>query len=312
MWSYLFKRILGVIPVALGVVTLVSLFIHMIPGNPIDQLVSPYATSDERMIMTKKLGLDKPVAVQLADYLMNVAKGDLGESLIYDKSVTSLIKERFMPTIELTLVAMMIAFMMSIPLGVIAALKANRWQDYLSMMIAMLGVSIPNFWLGPLLILFFSIQMDLLPVSERGGFLSYILPGLTLGTSLAAILTRMIRTSLLENLKADYVRTAISKGCSKSQVLRDHIFKNAAIPIVTIAGLQFGALLTGSIITEKIFDWPGMGSLLIEAIGNRDYPLVQGCVLLFSILYVLVNLMTDISYSVIDPRITLNDKKAKS
>lgn len=305
MISYLIKRLLAVIPVSLGVVAVVSMLIHFIPGNPVDQILGPYATLEEKQIMTQKLGLDQPVYEQLFQYISSVFSGDLGESIIYERSVTKLIAHRVLPTLELTIGAMIFAFFISIPLGVWAALRPNSWQDFLAMTLALLGVSIPNFWLGPLLILFFSISLDWFPVSERGNLDSYILPCLTLGTSLAAILTRMIRTSLLENLYQDYTRTAYSKGCSSWQVLKNHVFKNAAIPVVTIAGLQFGALLTGSIITEKIFDWPGMGTLLIEAIGNRDYPVVQGCVLLFSCFYVLVNLLTDISYSLLDPRISL-------
>ena len=310
MLVYFFKRLLAIIPVALGVVSIVSILIHFIPGDPIDQILGPYASAEDRSKLEMKLGLDQAVHIQLKNYISNVAKGDLGESLIYEREVSDLIWERIPPTLELAFGAMLVAFFMSLPLGVMAAVKANSWQDFLAMTVALLGVSIPNFWLGPLLILFFSIELDLLPVSERGGLESYILPCLTLGTSLAAILTRMIRTSILENLSLDYARTAYSKGCSRWQVLKNHIFQNAAIPVVTIAGLQFGALLTGSIITEKIFDWPGLGSLLIEAIGNRDYPLVQGCVLLFSSLYVIVNLLTDLSYSFLDPRISLEEKKS--
>lgn len=310
MLTYFFKRLFAIIPVALGVVSIVSVLIHFIPGDPIDQILGPYASAEDRVQLEAKLGLDQPIHIQLTNYISDVASGDLGESLIYEREVADLIWERIPPTLELAFGAMLVAFFMSLPLGVMAAVKANSWQDFLAMTVALLGVSIPNFWLGPLLILFFSIELDLLPVSERGGLESYILPCLTLGTSLAAILTRMIRTSILENLSLDYARTAYSKGCSRWQVLKNHIFQNAAIPVVTIAGLQFGALLTGSIITEKIFDWPGLGSLLIEAIGNRDYPLVQGCVLLFSSLYVIVNLLTDLSYSFLDPRISLEEKKS--
>lgn len=307
--TYLFKRLISIIPVGVGVIILVSLLIHMIPGNPVDRLAGPYATGEDKIELARKLGLDKPLAHQLKDYLWGVLQGDLGKSLIYEKKVSELIKERFIPTVELAFWAMLVALLLSLPLGVWAALKANSFQDFMAMTFALLGVSIPNFWLGPLLILVFSIQLDLLPVSERLGWQSYILPSLTLGTSLAAILTRMTRTSLLENIKKDYTRTAYSKGLSSWEVLWKHVFRNSAIPVVTIVGLQFGALLTGSIITEKIFDWPGLGSLLIEAIGNRDYPLVQGCVLLFSFLYLLVNLLTDISYGLLDPRISFQEEK---
>ncbi len=203
--------------------------------------------------------------------------------------------------------AIVTALFISIPLGILSAIYARRWIDYSSMFIALLGVAIPNFWLGPMLILLFSVQLNLLPVTDQVGIQSYILPSITLGTALSAILMRMTRNSMLENLKQDYVRTARSKGLLEFDVVTKHVLKNAGLPIVTIIGLQFGVLLTGTIIPERIFDWPGLGTLMLEALGNRDYPLIQGCVLFFSFIYILVNLITDLCYGFLDPRINYDN-----
>lgn len=308
MGTYSLKRLLSLIPVCLGVLTLVGVFIHFIPGDPVDVLAGDFATETEKLALREQLGLNKPIYTQIGNYIMSVFKGDLGNSLIFHRPVLNLIGERVLPTIELALLSLLLALVLSLPLGIFSAYKAGKWQDLLSSVVSLLGVSMPNFWLGPLLIMCFSLKLDLLPVSERGDWTSYILPALTLGTSLAAILTRMTRTSFLENSFEDYVRTAKAKGCSTQRLWLVHIFKNALLPIITILGLQFGVLLTGAVITEKIFDWPGLGTLLLEGIGNRDYPLVQGCVLCFSMVYVLVNLFTDLAYTWADPRIQLNKK----
>jgi peptide/nickel transport system permease protein len=217
--------------------------------------------------------------------------------------VTELIAERVQPTVELAVVSLIVALCLSIPLGIVSALKAGKPLDYTAMGFALLGVAIPNFWLGPMLVLLFSLELGWLPVSERGGALSYVLPAITLGTALAAILSRMTRNSMLDNMKEDYVRTARAKGNPERTVIGKHVFRNAALPLVTIVGLQFGVLLTGAIITERIFDWPGLGSLILDGINNRDYPVVQGCVLVFSATYLIVNLVTDLSYALVDPRI---------
>ena len=297
------KRLLALIPVAAGVVTIVSLLIHMVPGNPADVVLGPYATEAEKTAYLSTMGLDHPIPVQIWNYFHHLLRGDLGISMIYQKPVTELIASRMLPTLELALCGMIVAVCLSLPLGILGAVFRGTWIDYTSMTFALVGVAIPNFWLGPLLIMVFSLTWGLLPVSERTGALSYIMPSISLGLALAAMLSRMTRNSMLDTMKEDYVRTARSKGASSWSVICKHVLRNAALPLVTIVGLQFGVLLTGAIITERVFDWPGLGSLILEGINNRDYPVVQGCVLTFSATYLVVNLLTDVVYSVVDPRI---------
>jgi peptide/nickel transport system permease protein len=299
----IFKRLLALIPVAAGVVVVVSLLIHMVPGNPADVVLGPYATEIEKSAYLTAMGLDRPIPLQIAQYFSNLFQGNLGVSMIYQKPVTTLISERFLPTLELALCAMVVALFLSLPLGILSAVFKGKLIDYSAMTFALVGVAIPNFWLGPLLIMIFSLYLGLLPVSERAGPSSYLLPSLSLGLALAAMLSRMTRNSMLDTMKEDYVRTARSKGASEIIVICKHVLRNAALPLVTIVGLQFGVLLTGAIITERVFDWPGLGSLILEGINNRDYPVVQGCVLTFSATYLTVNLLTDVFYSIIDPRI---------
>jgi len=303
--SFVIKRLISLVPVAIGVVTIVFLLIHAIPGDPVDRIIGEYATEDDRAALRNKLGLNDPMHTQLFRYYGRVFRGDLGNSLIYSRPVRELIIERIGPTLELAIASILVALLISIPLGIVGALRAGSALDFSAMTLSMLGVAIPNFWLGPMLVLLFSVHWDLLPVSERGGWESYLLPAITLGTSLAAILARMLRNSILENLHEDHVRTARAKGLGESRVLLFHVLRNAATPVVTILGLQFGVLLTGAIITERIFGWPGLGTLILDGIGDRDYPVVQGCVLLFSATYLVVNLMTDLLYAILDPRIRL-------
>jgi peptide/nickel transport system permease protein len=214
--------------------------------------------------------------------------------------------ERVVPTVELAVSAMLLAIMLSIPLGIISALKKNTLWDFSALLFSLIGISIPHFWLGPMLIIIFSIKLDLLPVSERGDFTSYILPAVTLGTALMALLSRITRTSILEILKEDFVKTARAKGVSEWRIIFKHVLRNAYLPVLTILSLQFSTLLTGAIVTESIFDWPGLGTLVLEALNQRDYPLVQGCILFFAISYLIINLITDILYVILDPRIKLN------
>ncbi|MFK7825001.1 MAG: ABC transporter permease [Oligoflexales bacterium] len=303
MFEFIMKRILSAIPVSLGVIILVSLMIHLIPGDPIDVLLGDFATTEEKILMQKALGLDLPWWRQCSRYIKGALSGDLQYSLIYHESVISLIGERVLPTLELAVFSVLIAIILSIPLGIIAAIRKGHAFDMISMTLALIAVAMPNFWLGPMLILLFSLKWGLLPVSENIGFTSFILPSITIGTSLAAILARMTRNSMLEVLKEDYIRTARSKGLSEKLIIMKHALRNASLPLSSVLGLQLGALLTGSVITEKVFDWPGLGTLMIEALGNRDYPLIQGCVLIFSLSYLCINLLTDIFYAVIDPRI---------
>lgn len=303
MLTFILKRLLAMIPVGFGVVAIVSMLIHFVPGNPEDTILGPYATDQEKATLRHDIGLDQPFTIQLLTYYKKIAQGDLGNSLLLRKPVTKLIAERIRPTIELALLAMLVAVCISIPVGIISSIKVGGPIDFAAMGVALVGIAIPNFWLGPMLVLLFSLHLGWLPVSERTTLASYILPSVTLGTALAAILSRMTRNSMLDNMKEDFVRTARAKGNRESVVILKHILRNAALPLVTVVGLQFGVLLTGAIITERIFDWPGLGTLILEGINNRDYPVVQGCVLMFSATYLLVNLITDITYAAVDPRI---------
>ncbi len=300
---YVVERLLWTGPILLGVLTLVFFLIHLIPGDPVDLMLGEQALAADRTALREALGLEQPVGVQYVLYLGRTVTGDLGQSFQTRRPVVALIAERLPATMELMLGAMVIAVALALPLGILAALYHGRWLDQLASGIAVLGVAIPNFWLGPMLILLFAIQLDWLPVNERGTLAHLVLPAITLGTALAALLSRMTRTALVETLGEDYIRTARAKGLSSWRVVTGHALRNALIPVVTVAGLQIGALLSGAIITESIFDWPGLGSLLLEGILQRDYPLVQGCVLVIAVSYVLVNLATDLVYGWIDPRI---------
>ncbi len=301
--TFLFQRLLWTLPVLLGVLTLVFFLLHLVPGDPVDVMLGESALPADREQMRAQLGLDRPIAVQYVVYLRNALSGDLGTSFTSRRAVMAEIAERLPATLELMLGAMAVAFAIALPLGVLAALYHGRWIDYLASGFALLGVAIPNFWLGPLLILLFAIQLDWLPVNERGGLEHLVLPAITLGTALAALLSRMIHTSLVEVLGEDYIRTARAKGLPERIVVASHAMRNAAIPVITVTGLQIGALLSGAIITESIFDWPGLGSLLLEAIYGRNYALVQGCVLVIAVSYIAVNLLADLLYGWVDPRI---------
>ena len=303
MLQFFIRRVFSLIPVGLGVIAVVSALIYLVPGDPVDIMLGPYATELEKSHLRQALGLDQPAFHRLIEYYGQILQGDLGDSFIYQKPVLDLIAERIWPTVELAIISLCVALAISLPLGIISALKAGGPIDLAAMGFALLGVALPNFWLGPMLVLLFSVELGWLPVSERLGWSSYVLPAITLGTALAAVLSRMTRNSVLDNLAEDYVRTARAKGSKNFRVIGKHVLRNAALPLVTIVGLQFGVLLTGAIITERIFDWPGLGSLILEGINNRDYPVVQGCVLMFSASYLLVNLFTDLAYAVVDPRI---------
>lgn len=301
--NYITKRILWLLPTIMGVVTLVFFLIHFIPGDPVDIMLGETAQSADKQRLRQELGLDKPIFGQYIDFLKQIGRGDLGKSLSSRQPVLSRIMKKYPATLELMLAAIVVALLISLPLGIISALKQYSFFDHGSLIISLLGVSMPNFWLGPLLIILFSLKLGWLPISGRGGISHLILPAITLGTSMAAILTRMIRSSLLDVLEEDYITTAKAKGMAYKRVILKHALKNALMPVMTILGLQIGALLTGSIITEMIFAWPGLGRLTIQAIYTRDYPLVQGCILVVAISYVLVNLLTDLTYTLIDPRI---------
>ncbi len=299
------KRLFSLIPVAIGVVVIVSLMIHLIPGDPLDRILGDFATPESRDLLRTQLGLHLSVPQQLLHYFKQLLQGDLGQSLIYNRSVTSLIAERFPATLELAFCSLMLAISFGTPLGILSAVHKNKIQDQIAMTFSLIGIAVPNFCLGPMLIFLFAIKLDLLPVSEKNGLTSFILPALTIGTALAAIISRMTRNSMLDIMREDFIRTARAKGLNPRLVILKHGLRNAALPLITIIGLQFGVLLTGAVVTEKIFDWPGLGSLILEALGNRDYPLVQGCVLIFSSIYLGVNLITDIIYKIVDPRVKM-------
>ncbi|NIS75402.1 MAG: ABC transporter permease subunit [Deltaproteobacteria bacterium] len=303
MGKYILKRLLSLIPVVFGVVTAVFLLAHLIPGDPVDIMLGEMAQPAQKEELRKYLKLDLPLHVQYLEYLKGLSSGDMGSSIRSQKPVTDEIMTRFPATLELAIASIIVAILISFPAGILSALKKDTSLDHGSLLFSLIGLSMPNFWLGPLLILIFSIKLDLLPVSGREGFFHIILPALTMGLGMAAILTRLIRSSMLDELTQDYVRTAVAKGVTKKRVVLLHILKNSMIPVLTVLGLQFGALLAGSIITETIFSWPGIGRLTINAINSRDYPLVQGCVLFIALFYVLVNLVTDLVYALFDPRI---------
>jgi peptide/nickel transport system permease protein len=300
---YLLQRLLLLLPTLLGALTLVFLLIHLIPGDPVEVMLGETATAADKEDLRRSLGLDRPLAAQYGSFLTGLLSGDLGRSLSEQIGVADLIRTRVPATIELTLCAMTVALALSFILALLAAMYKGSWIDRIALFFSLLGLSMPNFWLGPLLMIVFSILLGWLPVSGRGGLDHLILPSLTLGFAMAAILTRILRVNLLRAVQEDYVRTARAKGLSESQVWLKHTLRNALLSVITIVSLQFGSLLAGAIITETIFSWPGVGRLTVQAIQTRDYPLVQGCVLVIAVSYLLVNFLTDIFYHLIDPRI---------
>jgi len=303
----LLKRLLLVIPAIWAVVTLVFLLIHLVPGDPVRNALGDNATEDQVVEFRHRLGLDKPLTVQYIDYWRGVLSGDLGVSLVNPgDDVLEKILLRYPATIELALAGLMVAILISVPLGVAAGSHQGKWIDHVASVIALLGISLPGFVLGPLMIYLFAIQLDLLPVSGRYGVTYLILPSVTMGAALASILTRMIRSSVIEELEEDYVRTARAKGLSEPVIIFRHVLRNGLIPVVTVLGLQFGVLLAGAIITETIFSWPGLGRLTIDSINSRDYPMVQGCILMIALTYILANLLTDLAYRLLDPRIRVD------
>ena len=284
---------------------MVFLMIHIVPGDPVEQMLGEGAAPGELAQLRHSLDLDQPLLQQYGHYLKQLAHGDLGQSLKYQTPVRRIIFERYPATLQLAFLALIVCVAIAIPAGILAAYRRGHAADRAIGLFTLFGLAIPNFALGPILILVFSIELGLLPVSGRGSPLSYILPAATLGAALAAILTRMVRGAMLEELSADYVRTARAKGLGTAAVLFRHAFRNALIPVITSLGLQFGTLLAGTIVTETIFSWPGIGRLTVQAISSRDYPLLQGCILVISVSYVIVNLFTDLLYSFIDPRVRL-------
>lgn len=304
--QFIVKRLFSAALVTLAVSAVVFFLIHLIPGDPVDVMLGESATVADRQAMRTALGLDMPLYQQLADYYANIFQLDFGKSLHTKNEISSLLAQRIPATAYLSLAALLTALIIALPLGIAAAVFKGRLVDRLSMLLAMSGLSIPNFLLGPLLVLFFSLWLGWLPVSGNDGPQHLILPALTLGLSMAAVLARMVRSSLLETLGEDYVRTAWAKGMQRKTIIWKHAMRNAWLPVITVIGAQMGALLGGAVVTETVFDWPGLGSLMIESIQKRDYPVVQACVLIISVTYVVVNSLTDILYSRLDPRIKMS------
>jgi len=302
---YIGQRVLYAIPALWLIVTMVFMLAHLVPGDPVAQMLGEGARVEDLQQLRHALGLDLPLATQYGRYIVGLLHGNLGESFRFQQPVLRVVASHYPATLELSIVALLICAAIAIPAGVLAAHRRGERTDHVVAVLTLFGLSIPNFALGPILILVFSVMLGWLPVSGRGGLSHLVLPAFTLGAALAAILTRMVRTSVIEELSADYVRTARAKGLSEPAVLFRHAFRNALIPILTILGLQFGTLLAGTIVTESIFSWPGIGRLAVQAIGARDYPLLQGCILLIAVSYVAVNLLTDFVYAIVDPRVRL-------
>lgn len=307
MKRYFIHRLLLLLPTLFGALSLVFLLVHLIPGDPVEVMLGETASGADKVELRRSLGLDQPLPTQYRIFLTKLASGDLGRSLFEQASVNQIIGQRLAATLELALCAMIAALVISFPLAFIAARRPGSIADRGALLFSLLGLSLPNFWLGPLLMILFSIQLGWTPVSGRGSFRHVILPALTLGLGMAAILTRILRASLIQVARADFVRTARAKGLSEKLVWLKHMLRNALLSVVTIMSLQFGALLAGSLITETVFSWPGIGRLTVQAIQTRDYPLVQGCVLVIAVAYLLVNFFTDILYKLIDPRVSYGE-----
>ncbi len=297
------KRLLAVVPVVFGVLLLTFLLVHLVPGDPVEVMLGESAAGADRSALRAELGLDQPLATQFASYLGKLVHGDFGASIHSHQSIARLLAERVPATVRLALLALGMAILFGVPLGVVAALSHSRWPDRLATISALVLSAMPHFWLGPLLMLVFALWLGWLPVSGMESGHSIVLPAVTLASGLAAILTRMTRASLLEVLHEDFVRTARAKGLPERTVILRHALKAALLPVVTVVGLQLGSLLAGAVITETVFAWDGVGRLLVESIEKRDYPVTQACVLVIALTYVLVNLLTDVAYARLDPRV---------
>ena len=303
MLVFLFRRLALTVPVLLGVATLVFALIHLVPGDPAQAMLGESAPAADLADLRTKLGLDRPLLAQYGHFLGGLARGDLGTSFRYNTPVAREIGQRLGRTAQLALVALAVAIAIAMPLGILGALYRGRAVDQAAMTVSLAGIAMPNFWLGPLLAIIFAVGLGWLPVSGTGSWRHLVLPAVTLGAALAAIVARMTRASLVEELGEVYVLAARARGVSRTRAVLRHALRNSLIPVVTIVGLQLGAVLTGTIITETIFSWPGVGRLLIQAINFRDYPLVQGCILFIAVTYVLMNLLVDVAYAWLDPRI---------
>lgn len=303
MVVYFLRRLLAALPSLFGVVLIVFLMVRLAPGDPAILLAGEFATQETVERIRVRFGLDRPMHVQFGIFLANIARGDLGQSTRSNRPVLQELRTFFPNTLELSLGAIVVAALIGIPAGIIASLRPNTIFDVAATFVALIGVSMPVFWFGLLAILYFSVGLGWFPVAGRGSFRHLILPAITLGTSSAAILMRMTRSSMLEVLNQDYIRTAKAKGIEYRNLVYKHALRNALVPVITVAGLQFGILMAGAVLTETVFSWPGIGQLLVNSILARDYPVVQGAVLLIAVSFIFINLAVDMLYSVVDPRI---------
>ncbi len=303
MWNYFIRRILQSILVLIGA-TLVAFFVVRSTGDPVRMMLPEDATPEEVQAMQVRMGLDKPVVVQYFDFIRRAVTGDLGNSIRQKVSVTKLILERIPATLELTFAALFIGIIISFPVGIFAAIRHNSSWDLLATSFSLLGQAAPTFWTGLMLILIFGVKLQVLPISGRDSFAHLILPAVTLGFYVTGRITRMVRSGMLEVLGKEYIRTARAKGLLERTVVWAHSLRNASIPVVTLIGLEFASLLSGAIIIETVFGWPGIGRLVVNAVFQRDFPVIQGVVLISAVLFVVVNLIVDLLYSILDPRIS--------
>lgn len=306
MLKYIGKRIIGVIPTLIIVVTFVFFFVRLIPGDPARLVAGPQATLEDVQVVREQLGLDKPVAVQYVNYVTGLLKGDLGTSLRTKRPITVEVANRYANTAKLTLMALAWSTVAGILLGIWSGRNRSKWQDYAGMTVAVSGISLPAFWLGFMLIMLFSVKLRWFPTTGADSLKSLVLPSIALGASIAAIIARFTRSSIIEVLKDDYIRTARAKGLKEKVVIWKHAFRNSMISVVTVVGLQFGFLLGGSVVTESVFAFPGLGSLLVESVNYRDYPAIQSLILIFSLHFVVINLIVDILYALLNPEIQLS------
>lgn len=305
MLKYILKRVIGVIPTLIIVITFVFFFVRLIPGDPARLVAGPQATLEDVQLVREQLGLDKPVAVQYVSYVKGLLQGDLGTSLRTKRPVTAELSNRYANTMKLTIMALVWSTVAGVLLGVWSGKNRSKWQDFTGMTVAVSGISLPSFWVGFILISIFAVKLKWLPTTGADSFKALILPSITLGASIAAIIARFTRSSIIEVLKEDYIRTARAKGLREKIVIWKHAFRNSMISVVTVVGLQFGFLLGGSVVTEAVFAFPGLGSLLIESVNYRDYPAIQSLILIFSLQFIIINLLVDILYAVLDPEIKL-------
>jgi peptide/nickel transport system permease protein len=304
MGEYILRRLLSTIPVLFGVATATFLIVHVLPGDPVRALLGTEDIDPAQIeALRESLGLDKSLPVQYVDFMSKAVRGDLGTSLLSRRPVLDQIMEQFPSTVVLALFSLVFAVLVGVTLGVIAAVRHRTWIDSAAMVAAVIGVGVPNFFLGILLIYVFAVQLNWLPATSQGGLQSLILPGVALGSASAAIIARLTRSSMLEVLRSEYISTARAKGLAEHSVLLKHALRNSLIPVVTTLGVQLGRLLAGAIVIETVFARPGIGRLLIDAIFSKDAPVVQGAILFSAVIFVLVNLLVDLSYGFLDPRI---------